>query len=85
MDTALVQRSGVFTDGSNNKIVSVDELFHDGTFVDYRTIPIINSDQTKLRVADRYFQFLSIAVVNWAWRQQGAYIACYPMPESICT
>jgi hypothetical protein len=62
----------------------VHDLFQDGDWVDYREIPVVSGDQSVTDVENAFFQLTVANLVNYAWRQQVVYLACYPMSQETC-
>ncbi len=53
-----------------------------GEWVDYRLTKM--STEAISELANHLYQLLSIALINFAWRQQYVYIACFPMGRDVC-
>lgn len=62
----------------------VHDLFQDGDWVDYREIPVISGSVSVTDVENAFFQLTVANLVNYAWRQQVVYLACYPMSQETC-
>ncbi|KFY99091.1 hypothetical protein V500_01463 [Pseudogymnoascus sp. VKM F-4518 (FW-2643)] len=59
----------------------VHDLFQDGSWVDYREIPVVSGSVSVTDVENAFFQLTVANLVNYAWRQQVVYLACYPMSQ----
>lgn len=62
----------------------VHDLFQDGSWVDYREIPVVSGSVSVTDVENAFFQLTVANLVNYAWRQQVVYLACYPMSQETC-
>mgnify|MGYP001582639842 CR=1 FL=1 len=62
----------------------VHDLFQDGDWVDYREIPVVSGSVSATDVENAFFQLTFANLVNYAWRQQVIYLACYPMSQETC-
>lgn len=87
MDTEyaqLIKEDGSYKDGERNTNLAIySNSVETGEWVDYRLIEM--SEQEVSTLADHLYQLLSISLINFAWRQQYVYIACYPMGRDVCS
>lgn len=80
----LIKGNGSYKDGGRNTNLAIySNSVETGEWVDYRLIEM--SEQEVSTLADHLYQLLSISLINFAWRQQYVYIACYPMGRDVCT
>ena len=74
--------------GRSGNVQMVD-LFDGGAWLDYRNIPILNSDIskpmiTKPQIDAIVFGQLTASLLNYAWIQQQTFIMSFPMTEDEC-
>ncbi|KAF2095321.1 hypothetical protein NA57DRAFT_79811 [Rhizodiscina lignyota] len=66
--------------------MSVQDLLADGTWLDYRDHPILNTDASRPLVQegqlnDLMYHFLLGQLINYSWKQQSTWLVTYPMSE----
>jgi hypothetical protein len=74
--------------GNSNGVPLID-MFAFGAWLDYRNIPVLNTDGSKFQVSttqlnDLWFKLLLGGLINYAWKQQNVMIVSWPMTEDEC-
>jgi hypothetical protein len=80
--------SDLISTGRSGGVQMVD-IFADGAWLDYRNIPILNTDTSKpimnnTKISNIIFMQLVAGLVNYTWIQQQTYIISYPMTQNDC-
>ncbi|KAM0327649.1 hypothetical protein ACHAQA_005942 [Verticillium albo-atrum] len=68
----------------------IQSVLADGAFLDYRTIPVLNTDQnmgpaaivSQTDLAELLYQPMLGTIINTAWRRQGLILMAYPMTRA---
>lgn len=88
IDDANTALLGPGTYSGGGTTVNVQDLLANELFLDFRNFPIIDppaDDSTDAdTVANNLFQTLSAMLVNMYWKEENAFLACYPMSQDTC-
>lgn len=74
------QWTSVITEGSSDMFAT----FADGSWVDFRTNPILNHEVSASQLTDWYNYILVAGTINYLWTQASIYIYCMPMTQDDC-
>ncbi|KAF3401943.1 hypothetical protein F1880_009951 [Penicillium rolfsii] len=75
------QWTSVITEGS----LDMFNTFADGSWVDFRTDPILNDEIEASQLTDWYNYILVAGTINYLWTQASIYIYCMPMTQDDST
>lgn len=84
-NVALVENDGIFTPEGGQRSNALDWLGN-GDWVTDETIPLVRNtkDKSVPKGGELMYSFVGASIVNFAWHEQGVYIACYTMSENDC-
>lgn len=82
---ALVQNDGIFAPKGGQKTNALEWL-GDGDWVNIKEVPLAidSKDDTVKTGGDLMYSFVGASIINYAWRKQGVYLACYTMSKDEC-
>lgn len=77
---------GKYKSSDDTDQVSIQDLFSDGTWVDYTEIPALNTDTAKTiatsqQISDWLFKVVLAQIVSNIWKKQGTWISAIPMTK----
>jgi hypothetical protein len=85
----IINKNNDLMSTGSSEGTSLDYLFVEGQYLDYRNIAVLNTDTSRFQVSttelnDLWFRILLSGLVNYAWKQQNVLIVSYPMSQDEC-